>query len=405
MHTLRIAKIIINNLGFLALFPIRLFIKKANIVILESSSHHRYAGNPKYLYEYLSLNTDYDVYWLTESEDIKQYLDSKGLKYLSNKKIIHKIYIILKSRVIVGSGTSFHNPFYLVSRDRGITKICTMHGSGPKLTIARKYHIKDSLRVIKSINSFNYVSFCTEYAGVIVGVNQMFLSHERIKLLGAPKDDMLFNSTYVDDHYNNRFMLRSIIGKNINDKCRVIYYVPTYRTYPSEFPITNLLDFDEKRFYNFLEKHDIYFIFSDHPMSKFTNLLKQNDRFIYVAEEKEPLFDNLKLMMEVDMLMGDYSTLSTDFAILKKPQIFIMPDYEKNYKLRGYAEDIASILPGKQVETYEDLCKSITTYIGNRNKFLDDFGGKVDCLLEKYMGTSKTESSKSFTRFISEILE
>jgi len=93
MNTLRIAKIIINNLGFLALFPLRLFIKKANIVILETSSHHRYAGNPKYLYEYLSLNTDYDVYWLTESEDIKQYLDSKEKFFSISMLIMRHLYV------------------------------------------------------------------------------------------------------------------------------------------------------------------------------------------------------------------------------------------------------------------------------------------------------------------------
>jgi CDP-glycerol glycerophosphotransferase (TagB/SpsB family) len=405
MNTLRIAKIIINNLGFLALFPLRLFIKKANIVILESSSHHRYAGNPKYLYEYLSLNTDYDVYWLTESEDIKQYLDSKRFKYLSNKKIIHKIYIILKSRVIVCSGTSFHNPFYLVSRDRGITKICTMHGSGPKLTIARKYNINHSLSIIKGINSFDYVSFCTEYASVVVGINQLFLSRERIRLLGAPKSDPLFRSNYVEKCYKERSILKNIIGDRINSETCVIYYVPTFRPYVSELPIKLLVDFDEQVFFDFLKREDVYFIYSDHPKSSFSNSFNENERIIKIEFDQSPLFDNILLMMEVDMLIGDYSTLSTDFAILRRPQIFIMPDYEKNFLTKGFAEDLRLTLPGKEVENFSELCDSIKIYIRNPTLFNKNFSDKIDSLLDKYVDVTKTQSRKKMTQFISTIIE
>ena len=56
MNISRVLKIIIKNLGYLSLYLLKLFIKKRNIILLESSSHYRYGGNPKYIYEYLSKN-------------------------------------------------------------------------------------------------------------------------------------------------------------------------------------------------------------------------------------------------------------------------------------------------------------------------------------------------------------
>jgi CDP-glycerol glycerophosphotransferase (TagB/SpsB family) len=110
-------------------------------------------------------------------------------------------------------------------------------------------------------------------------------------------------------------------------------------------------------------------------------------------------------MMEVDMLIGDYSTLSTDFAILRRPQIFIMPDYKRNLLTKGFAEDLRLTLPGKEVKNFGELCDSIKIYIRNKTLFNNDFSDKIDSLLDKYVDVTKTQSRKALTQFISTILE
>ena len=146
---------LLKNIAFLVLSLIKPFLGGRNAIIFESSSHYRYGGNPKYIFEYLSLNTQHNVYWITESEEVKKYLDSRQFKYISNAKFIHKLIIILKTKIIIGSGTSFYNPFFLFSRNKDVIKICTMHGSGPKLTIPRLSDIDKTIKAIKIINSFN----------------------------------------------------------------------------------------------------------------------------------------------------------------------------------------------------------------------------------------------------------
>ena len=104
-------KKILNIVVLLILKFLSLFIRKENMVIIGTYSRYRYGGNTKYLYEYLSMNTDLQVYWLTESMEIIDYLKSKGLKYLTNKKLFKKLIVTLKCKVIIDSGTGYYNPF------------------------------------------------------------------------------------------------------------------------------------------------------------------------------------------------------------------------------------------------------------------------------------------------------
>ncbi len=393
-------KKILKYIVFLILKTFKIFFKKENIIILGTSNYHRYAGSTKYLFEYLSKHADYEVYWLTESNEIMKYLDSLNLKYLTNKKLIYKIYKTLKCKVVIDSGTDFYDPFSLNSSDKNILKLCTMHGSGPKLTVERTYNFKKSLHLIERLNSFNIVSFCTEYARTTIGINQLFLPRKRTKILGVPKYDMLLDSAFVKESFKKK-KWTSKIFKKIQSNSKIIYYAPTFRTSSAALPIKNLSNFNEEKFNNFLQKENIYFIYSTHPMSSFSNKLKETDFIKEISSEKYPLFDNLELMTEVDMLIGDYSTLATDFSMLSKPQIFIMPDYDEVAKTKGFAEDLRSILPGKEVNNFDDLCASINKYIENREDFSKDFKKNIKELQDKYINLSLLNSRQLFLNFIS----
>lgn len=402
----KIMGVLIKNILFLLFYPLKLFIRTEDVVILETYNRYRYGGNPKYLFEYLSRHSNLTPYWATESDEITAFLEAEGLKYISNKRFLHKLLVTLKAKVVISSGTGFYDPFFLISRDKQVLKICTMHGSGPKLTVVRYDDVNKSINIIKKMNAFDCVSFCTEHSRVTVGINQYFLSRNRTKLLGAPKCDILLDSEYVYKKYKNKHYVSELIPlynlSEDREKSKIVYYVPTFRPYKSNFPIIDLKGFDEGEFNLFLDRNNIYFIYSNHSSSSFDSLLKQSDRIKYLSTDKYPLFDNLNLILEVDMLVGDYSTLASDFAVLKRPQLFIMPDYKQNYINKGFAEDVRSLLPGKEVNSFSDLLVSIEKYIGDPVTFMNDYGKGVDKLLSKYIDTSITNSRRRFERFICE---
>ena len=394
-------KKILNVVSLILLNIISLFIRKENVVIIGTYSRHRYGGNTKYLYEYLSKNTKLDVYWLTESKEIMKFLETKKLKYLTNEKIFQKIIMTLKCKAVIDSGTGYYDPFNYFSSDTNVLKISTMHGSGPKLTVERKKDINETLDLIKKINSFNCVSFCTEHSRTTIGVNQLLLSRDKTKLFGLPKHDLLSDKKYVNEIYKKRKWSRLIIGEDIDiASANIIYYTPTFRTTCESLPINALSDFSINKFEDFLEKENIYFIYSFHSMNNFINNLESSKRIRFVSTNKYPLFDNFELMLESDMMIGDYSTMATDFSLLYKPQLFIMPDYNDVYKSKGFAEDLRQILPGKEIETFQELEESVKKYITDASLFLNDFKSNIEELHLKYVNPEKMKSRQKYKEYI-----
>ena len=107
-------------------------------------------------------------------------------------------------------------------------------------------------------------------------------------------------------------------------------------------------------------------------------------------------------MCEVDILINDYSATTTDFALLKKPQIFLMPDYLKFEKERGFTDNYKEIMPGKEIHNYEDMVMLISKYLKNSSAYNLEFNNKIDVYLSKYYDSTIHNSCKLFNTFINE---
>ena len=78
-------------------------------------------------------------------------------------------------------------------------------------------------------------------------------------------------------------------------------------------------------------------------------------------------------MAEVDLFI-DYSTINSEFSILGKPQLSI-PDYE-NSRIKGFAENYKSLMPGKEINDFDELKKYILNYLDcslNYEKNLENY--------------------------------
>ena len=205
---------------------LRIFVKKENIALFIASDMYRYSGNTKYLYQYFNTHSNDKCYWITESKEVINHLKSLNYRYISNDNPFKKLFVILKSRVIYSSGTSYYDPFGLISNDKNIIKICTMHGTGPKLTIERSNDVKKTLKLISDINSYDFISLSTEYARDVIGVNQLVLPKSKIKILGTPKQDVLFDEKYIQKKYNKKNIIKNIFGSKYKNQKLFITHQP-----------------------------------------------------------------------------------------------------------------------------------------------------------------------------------
>ena len=80
-------------------------------------------------------------------------------------------------------------------------------------------------------------------------------------------------------------------------------------------------------------------------------------------------------MLEVDVLINDYSSTSTDFSLLNRPQIFYLPDYDLYSSEKGFVEDYRATLPGVEVFNFEELKKQLIYCLSHTDQYLNKFNG------------------------------
>lgn len=388
-------KNILKDIIFILLYILSIFIRQRNIIIIGGPDKNRYGGNVKYLYEFLSKNTEYQVFWLTESDDIITYLKNKNLKYLSNKNYFKKLITTISCKYVIDSGTNFYNPFNYISRMKNIVKITTMHGSGPKLTLGNN---KDYKRRILSL--FDSVCFCTEYTQQKIGVEEFMLDKNVAKIFGQPKHDILRDDKYVESIYSKRDWCNKILNKESSNQYRIIYYCPTWREKKSSLPLEHISNFSLDKFNDFLKTHDIYFLYTEHMLSNFSKLNKSYSNIKKVNQMDYPLFDNLELLIESDMMVADYSTLSSDYSILNRPQLFVVTDLEEISLKKGFIENPINMMPGPIIEEYAELCKYILKYIKDPKLYVKDYQDQLSELKTKYVGPKTLNSRKILMDYI-----
>ena len=172
-----LSKLLLKRFFTLTLFPLKYLISKGDVIIIQTYSRSIYCENTKYLYEYLSIHTDYEVYWFTESKEIQQYLDSKRFKYITRKNIFHLIYITLRAKCVIDSGTWYFDFCNLITKD--VIKITTLHGNGPKATVATLELMVQNEELAK-LNKFNYVNYPSEYSKNKIGKDICQLQPDKI---------------------------------------------------------------------------------------------------------------------------------------------------------------------------------------------------------------------------------
>lgn len=405
---MKLLKSIFNTLNkILSLFfrPLSYVFPKSNIILLGTYSRHKYGENTKYLYEFLSRKDDLSVYWITDSKPIIEYLKNKNHKYISLRSPLTALWILLRTKVVIDSGTGFFNPLGILTTKK-VTKITTSHGNGPKVTISRFHPPNNHVIAIEQIVNlyrFDYVNYPSEYSANHIGKKIHLLPNHKIISLGYPRCDKYFDQTYVSKVYNEKKISKSLTS-SVNSKSKIFLYTPTWRPYEYVFPLEQMPNIDFNIFDAWLKDKDAFLFFSIHTAHLPKNIPKNLKRIIYIDPNQHPFFDTNQFMLEVDVLLNDYSTTSTDFALLNRPQLFYMPDYDFYENESGFAENYRKLLPGGEVHSYSDLTEQLDFIYSDPKVYLQKFEDKRKELVDKYYDPKIGNSSELFYNHIKSVI-
>jgi len=383
--------------------PIKHLIRKRQVVILQTYNRQIYCDNTRYLYEFLSNKKCIDVYWVTDNTRIKKYISDKGWKYISWSSPIKMLKIALTAKIVIDNGTKFFNIFNILNL-KSVIKISLQHGCGPKITLRDPRGVHVSIRHIKDINAFNYINFPSDYSTHSMGRNMYHLPDVKVVSFGYPRCDQFFDENRVEKSFQEKKIAKELTG-NFTDKDKIILYTPTWRPYQYDaIPLKLMNSFHLIDFNSWLRDNNLFFFFTVHSHAGDSDWEDELDRMVLIDKALHPMFDINEFMLETSILLNDYSTTTTDFSLLKRPQLFYMPDYELYSTETGFFEEYREILPGKEVFNYDELIKEIKSIISDEDFYSEKYANERENLLQKYYDRQKSNACSKSYEFIKQKL-
>ena len=149
----------------------------------------------------------------------------------------------------------------------------------------------------------------------------------------------------------------------------------------------------------------IFYFFLIRPQQKkikdhklMVSALKRGDDVITsggIVARVEKVHDDDK----IDLLISDYSSIITDFLLLKRPIIFHIPDYEY-YNNYGLNVDFKSFLPGKEILNLIDLQNLII----DKTVFTISKKNESDIYLKMFYDTEIKKSCQRYLQYFNNSL-
>lgn len=331
------------------------YIKVDESCVLFLSFHGRgYSDNPKALYEYMKDNySGYRCIWALRNTN-KKIDGAKVVRY--NGPLY--FYYLAKSKYWI---VNCKLPDHILKKDNQIY-LQTWHGT-PLKKLAHDIEVSDDTTFYRSkmnkeqmhatydkdVAKYNYMispnEFCTEVFQSAFRINK-----ERLIETGYPRNDFLSNVS------ESKIMeLKNKYGIPLDKK--VILYAPTWRDncYNNKgYTFSLMVNFQK---WKEVLSDDYVVIFKPHYL-----IVNQFDQeamkdFVYTIDASAEI--NCLYVM-ADLLITDYSSVFFDFAILDRPMLFYMYDLDTyTNDLRGFYFNLHEVLPGKIIQSEDDLLKEI----------------------------------------------
>ena len=368
---------------------LRYFIKFASkyridekMIVFDSYLGRQFACSPKALYQAMLKDESYDEYK-------KVIVVREKEKYKDLEKNINTSLVVFRSReyyeAYAKAGYWICNsnlPAELIKK-KGQFYVQTWHGIPlKKLGCDLEYNDNPSSR-LKDIHR-KYINegrkadcflspseFYTEKIASAFGLKDK----HKILEMGYPRNDFLYRFGKDDaDRVKKKLGIRS-------DK-KIILYAPTWRDNQYEAGTGNVYEgrLDFEHFLEGIGEEWIVLYRTHYFVSRQIDLDKLKDSVINVSD-----YDDInELYIVSDVLITDYSSVFFDYAILKRPIVFYMYDYEEyKYESHGFYLKEEE-LPGIVVKEEEDLIEKIKD-LKNINYEVERFVGKAGICADRIL--------------------
>ena len=369
-------KAVFYRLNYLILFP---FMKNKDIWIFMDRQNSS-GDNATHLFDY-SVNEEDDIKkYFAIDKDIEDYgvlKKAHGKKILPFGSFKHKILYLFANKIISSHPDyPILNPFYADETQEFYTGLCTagiyflQHGV-PAYDLSswlRKYD--HNLSLLLAVSDLDYNSLVENYN----------YDQDLIQILGFPRFDNLSN-----DNMKKRIVILFTWRRFIANEESLVH---------SEYysRINSLIN-NEELIQKAKEK-GFEIVFKMHPNAmEFIDLFEKNE---YVTFDTESRYHDI--ICDSALMITDYSSVSYDFAYLKKPIVYYQ--YADDYHFdsdSAYLNNTDSGF-GDVVKEEEDLINKIIYYLDNDCVMEEKYKDNVD----KFFKFTDKNNSKRVHNWIKE---
>lgn len=375
------------------------FKRDKNLWIFGCWFGQKYSDNTRLFFEYMNKkHPEVKTVWLSKNPAVLKRLKDAGYEACSSNSLKGIRYCLKAGALFSTSGSEVMDMFC-----NGVTHFSLWHGMPLKMIlrdddksrIADKEPFFNTLykKVLKKMSILEYYDdlytltssdFFVPYLSTAFGIPE-----NRILPTGLPRLDAYNN--------NNKEPLIEKIRKDFPE-CRIVLYMPTFRTSAWTKEIFNPFDskfqFEEDAFMKSLEETNTVFLYKPHFCdSELLESKKRNKRFITITDED---YDEMyNFVGQTDILMTDYSSIYFDYIPLKKPVILTPFDYEEYLKTSRNMYFDYKLMEGYNCNNWNDVYETL------KNKDLKPVSEES---IERFASYVKGNSSEVLYNKVKEIL-
>ncbi|MCY9262142.1 CDP-glycerol glycerophosphotransferase family protein [Bacillus haynesii] len=326
---------------------------KKKTVIFESFAGKQFSCNPRAIYEYMRKNNpEYKLYWSVNPE-YTDIFEEKGIPYIKRFTLkwlfamARAEYWVVNSRLPLWIPKPKHTIYLQTWHGTPLKRLAVdmdeVHMPG---TNTEKYKRNFTMEASKWDYLISPNAYSTEIFTRAFQFNKIMIES------GYPRNDFLHTDNDAETVRKLKVKMQLPADK------KVIIYAPTWRDdqFYKKGKYKFDLDLDLAKMREEIGD-DYVIVLRMHYLVAENFDLEPYQGFAYDFSSYE---DIRELYMVSDLLITDYSSVFFDFANLKRPMIFFVPDIETyRDKLRGFYFDFEKEAPGPLVKTTEAVIEKI----------------------------------------------
>ena len=341
------------------------FFKVNEKKILFESGRNLIDENPKALYCYIKKNNpnNFKTIWLVTKKTDTTILEKEDFAYYNTLK---GLYHLATSKYWIGS-QSIGN---ILKKKKNQIYIQTWHGYGPSKRMGYDINNCTNRPPMAHTKEWDYFIASSPLDEQIITSSTGY--DKETVILGSATTDQILEISRDINKINKIKKDLGIQEKDFNKK--IIFYAPSFRDSDLIEKQTHL------KIDSFHEIKDSIFLVRLHPLiAENINPLVFSDNIINACSYP----DSSEILGLTDILISDYSSIISKFAILNRPIILYAHDLDSYLTERGFYLDYKKDMPAPIVYTEEELFKTILNIENIQKKYekkLTEFNKKYNYL-------------------------